>query len=290
MPACHKQRLKRAGGLAFRRAVSAAARLLDLGAQLVEELPVVAYSARFERVAIDGSYAAQPRYLEDGWHERGLCPYERRALASFFPEPPARLLMHGVGGGRELAALLAAGYAVEGYEPVGRLVDHANGRLASCGAPLVRTGSMQSWATEPSGTFDGVFLGWGAWGHVIRRADRLAVLGAFRRVCPTGPVFLSFYRGEPPFDFYERVAEPDTLLHPHWDRRAQRFMRDVVRERWLRLPPIERGTYWNALKGCFFHATEEWELREEVNAAGYEVAFLEANAWRFPNAVLLPRA
>lgn len=67
-----------------------------------------------------------------------------------------------------------------------------------------------------------------------------------------------------------------------------RLTREGIRERLLRLPPIERGTGWHA--GYFYHLTEEEELREEASEAGYEVAYWEKDPLIYPHAVLLPNA
>ena len=75
-------------------------------------------------------------------------------------------------------------------------------------------------------------------------------------------------------------------LHPPRSDRLERLTRGALRERVLRLPPLERGIDWNS--GLYVHLTEEWELREEAGLAGYQVAHYEQSLQRYPNAVLLP--
>jgi hypothetical protein len=235
------------------------------------------------------SYERKQQYLDPSDQASGFRQFEERMLARFFPPPPAALLAHGVGGGRELLALARAGYTVEAYEPAPALAAAAE-RLMSAnvpGAGPVRPLSLQEWAANPSGTFGGVFTGWGVWAHILQQQERLAILDAFRRVCPSGPVLLSFLRGGPFFDVKELPSVRVPLYPPTWNDRVQRFTRHGLRQRLLRAPTIERGTIW--MDGMYFHLTEEWELVDESAQAGYEVAYFEQDARRQPHAVLLPK-
>jgi len=81
----------------------------------------------FERASQDAHYAQFRVYTTPEDQRSGLYPFERRGLA-FFPPPPARLLLHGAGAGRELFALLAMGYTVDAYEPVASFVNAASAR------------------------------------------------------------------------------------------------------------------------------------------------------------------
>jgi hypothetical protein len=215
--------------------------------------------------------------------QAGFYPFEARALGQFFPPPPARLLAHGVGGGRELVALVEAGFTVDAYEPAQELARAADRLLE--GRAVVHTAGLQQWARSASGEFDGVFTGWGVWGCLVRHRDRVEVLRAFRRVCPKGPVLISFFRGEALYDVTEQPPAPQPV-HPPWSDRLERITRGLLRERVLRASPLERGIDWQ--NGLYVHLTEEWELREEAAEAGYRVAHWEQSAQRYPNAVLLP--
>ncbi|MBW2212243.1 MAG: hypothetical protein JRG67_14615, partial [Deltaproteobacteria bacterium] len=42
-------------------------------------------------------------------------------------------------------------------------------------------------------TFDAVLLGWGSFGHVLQRADRLELLRACDHIAPHGPILLSIF-------------------------------------------------------------------------------------------------
>lgn len=123
------------------------------------------------------------------------------------------------------------------------------------------------------------------WAHLIEQQERLAVLRAFRSVCPEGPVLLSFFRGDRLFSETEESSPLDPL-HPQWQGRLLRLTRHGIRERLLRLPPIERGTGWH--DGHFYHLTEERELKQEASEAGYDLAYWEKDALIYPHAVLIP--
>lgn len=270
---------------------SAHRRLLRLD-RVIAELAVALHTPALERAAVEAHYAAAPIYRDPAHLRAGLFPFEARALAASFPPPPGRLLVHGAGAGREVLALLDRGYDVDAFEPVAALVAALRRALAerpphaSPGASVDVEG-LESWAVMPVGSYDGIVTGWGAWTHLLRRDARLTVLRAFRRVCPRGPVLLSFWRREPVFDPEERGADAprEEDLSP-LAARFQALTRGLLRERLLGLPPVEPGTAWRA--GLFVHCVSEAELREEAAACGYRVAHYERDGSRYPNAVLVP--
>lgn len=237
-------------------------------------------------------FARSTKYVDAADQRSGLYPFEERALARFFPPPPARLLAHGVGAGRELLALVAAGYELEAYEPAPRLAAAATQLVAASGVrpPVVGVLSLQQWAAQQEAqgfgqSYAAVFTGWGVWAHLVGQRDRLRVLEALRRACPEGPVLLSFFSGAALFDVAEKPAVR-VPLHPRFEAPPLRFTRHTLRERLFGALALERGTGWG--RGFFFHLTEEWELREEAASAGYEVAYYERDLSRYPHAVLVP--
>jgi hypothetical protein len=259
-------------------------RMLTRAQRVVRELPLTLYHPGASDRATFDYFDRMPRYRDPIDQRAGLYPFEARALRELFPPAPARILAHGVGGGRELLALVEAGYQVEAYEPAAKLAGAATELLA--GRATVQELGLQAWAqARKVESFDGIFTGWGVWACLVRQDDRLEVLRAFRRVCPKGPVLISFFRGDALYDVDERVAEP-VPIHPPWTDRLERLMRRVLRERVLGAPPLERGIAWQ--NGLYIHLTEEWELREEAGLAGYRVAHYEQSLQRYPNAVLVP--
>jgi hypothetical protein len=252
---------------------------------LANELPVVLHDAELERQCIEEHYGPRALYREPRYQTRGLWPFEQRALQQFFPAPPARLLVPGAGTGREVLALHALGYQVDGFEPAAPMVALANRALVGAGASPLRQMTLQAWSTHPDGRFDAILAGWAMWTHILGHADRIHALQAFRAVCPAGPVLLSFDRREPYADHTERGAL-DQALHPPATDRIGRFTRVLLRQRILRRSPVERGTGFR--NGVFVHWVDEAELREEGRAAGYRVAYYEHDGSRYPHAVLVP--
>ncbi|KPK16276.1 MAG: hypothetical protein AMJ62_06095 [Myxococcales bacterium SG8_38] len=132
----------------------------------------------------------------------GLYAWETQWFARRLPSPPASILIGAAGSGREAAALRKLGYQVHAFEPstpafrIGQrvlgseLIDQASYHdLVE--AVLLQKGTRLRLGREAR--FDAVLLGWGSFGHVLRRADRLELLRACDRIAPEGPILLSIF-------------------------------------------------------------------------------------------------
>jgi hypothetical protein len=252
---------------------------------MANELPVAFHDVELERQCLDDYYSGKAYYREQPYRDRGLWPFEERAVTRFFPAPPARILVPGAGTGREMLALLARDYQVEGIEPTERMVELADRELLARGAPPLRRMTLQQWVRQPAGRYDAILTGWAMWTHILHHDDRVAALRAFRQVCPAGPLLLSFDRAEPYNDHAERHLEAQPL-HPPPQGRVARITRTWLRRGLLRLPPLERGTGFRG--GLYIHWVAESELAEEGGLAGYRVAYYERDGSRYPHAVLIP--
>ncbi len=269
------------------RGSTAGARVFGRLHALANELPVVFHDPELERQCIEEHYATRQVYRDATYLTRGFWPFEQRALERYFPPPPARILVPGAGTGREVLALHAAGYQVEGFEPTPQMLELANRALGEAGiAPLAHT-TLQQWAAAPSGQFDGIFGGWALWSHILGHDERIAALRAFRSVCARGPVLLSFDRRERYADHTELPLHLQPL-HPPAEDRIGRLTRVWLRQRLLHRQPIERGNGFR--NGVFMHWVDEPELAEEGHLAGYRVAYYERDGSRYPHAVLLPES
>ena len=259
-------------------------RMSTVMGQVAAEFPLSLYSPQVSDAITRRFYAREPRYRDLERWRRVLFPFEMRMLERFFPAPPARILLHGAGSGRELTGLRALGYKVTAFEPVRALVDAANRSLDPRDSPI-RCAALQDWDRWKAGPYGAVFTGWGVWTHLILEQDRLQVLKNFREVCPIGPVLLSFFNGHKFFDEHERG---DTLppIHQPPQGTLQKMTRYWLRQRILRMPPLERGTGWNGR--FYYHGVHRSELKEEAKKTGWRVAYFEGNALRFPHAVLVP--
>ncbi|HVY48099.1 MAG TPA: class I SAM-dependent methyltransferase [Minicystis sp.] len=262
---------------ALNRALAFAHRQLERGARVVPEIALALLDD--PDVVEDGivrHYGPATQYVDAAHQRLGLYPFERRAVTEHFPPPPARLLVPGAGAGREMIALRALGYEAEGFDASPALVASAARAL---GPEAVRLETLQAWARDVTRRgvgepYAGIVTGWTLWTHLVRSADRLAALEAFRVACPAGPVLLSFWPRGRAFDLEEGAVRP---------RPDARWLR-VIRA--LRRAPPEPGTAWT--DGMFAHLVGEEELTTEAAAAGYRVVWFERDVARFPNAVLLP--
>ena len=267
---------------ALNRALGFTHRQLDRASRLLPELALALFDdPAIEHDGLLGNYGPKTPYVTAANQSIGLYPFEARALEAFFPLPPARLLLPGAGAGRELFALRELGYDVDAFDAAPSLVEAA---CARGGPNAVRLCDVSTWSEETLRAatpqrYDGVFSGWGLWTHLVHRVERLEALAAFRRVCPTGPVLLSFWRREQVFNVEEDAPLQDS------DARWMRALR-LLRGRLHRDARPEPGTMWRA--GMFAHLVSERELVEEAAETGYRVAHYERDASRFPSAVLVP--
>jgi hypothetical protein len=132
----------------------------------------------------------------------GLYAWEAQWFERRLPSPPASILIGAAGAGREASALRGLGYHVRAFEPsvsafrlceltVGsESADHAS--YEDFIATVLRGESTRIRLPRGS-TFDAILLGWGSFGHVLRRADRLKLLRACDQVAPKGPILLSIF-------------------------------------------------------------------------------------------------
>ena len=136
-------------------------------------------------------------YKRDDWQHIGLHGFEHDVVQRCFPTPPARLLVLGCGGGREALALQQPGFTCVASDPSEALVQTAQRALGD--GTIVRVGGIEDCGQHrEDGPFDGVIVGWGAWGYVLRPQTRAAALAEIAALCPTGPVLLSWQMLQPP--------------------------------------------------------------------------------------------
>ncbi|HSN83860.1 MAG TPA: hypothetical protein VLS88_14860, partial [Polyangiales bacterium] len=134
-------------------------------------------------------------------HE-GLYGWETRWFERRLPSPPASILIGAAGSGREARALRKLGYGIHAFEPSAPAFQVCRRTL---GPELVDQASYQDFVATVLGgrrtplrlgheaRFDAVLLGWGSFGHVLRRADRFELLRACDRVAPDGPILFSIF-------------------------------------------------------------------------------------------------
>jgi hypothetical protein len=222
--------------------------------------------------AVDSSYrpGASDYYPE-------LFPWEARAIERYFPRPPARILIGGVGGGREAFALARRGYQVVAFEPCEALraamITSLELPVELYGAryddlpllPPVTPGAPAA-NLEQLGRFDAAIMGWGSFAHLRSRDARVHALRALAQVTD-GPLLVSFL-----LDSSDTAATPSRLV-----RLARRL---------LKRPDPEPGDDF-AMNCGFYHLITRDELIALACHAGLAIAYFDAGQEPgYPHAVL----
>ncbi len=185
------------------RAVDRAFRLFDalrsrVVLALASESTLEAYN--------DFVYGRAPEYQTDAaLFRRGFFQWEEQVVGRLFPPPPARVLVGGAGGGREVFALAERGYEVVAFEPSAALakrLEDANARAGSGASvflgrytamtTLQPIGGGATVRIEALGPFDAVVFGWCSFSHIRTHAERVGSLRAMAAVSD-GPILMSFF-------------------------------------------------------------------------------------------------
>lgn len=225
-------------------------------------------------------YGAAPVYHADSPAFRPhLFGWERRAVERFFPPPPGRILIGGVGGGREAFALEEMGYEVVAFDPSPRLIGTM---LTRCGErspvwPLIggyeelpllrdaRTGAAAD--LSRLAPFDAGIMGWASYSHLRSQEQREHALAEFgERVA--GPILVSFFGEDSPAD---RVRKPGRL---------RRWLPGKFNQ--------EPGNAFTVHVG-FYHRVSDARLRQAAECCGLRVLYIdtEENSETWPHAVLV---
>lgn len=134
-----------------------------------------------------------------------LAPWEEAWFEADLPAPPGRILVGGAGDGREASWLAARGHHVAAFDPGTQATSRSQRALAASGGVAVRA-TYEEWAAvvldhrgirdaNPalSARYDGVLLGWTSVMHVTDDHERSRLIETCDRICPDGPILLTFY-------------------------------------------------------------------------------------------------
>jgi hypothetical protein len=191
------------------------------------------------------------RYVDADWNDQGFFGWEGDVIAEHMP-PPRRVIVTSAGAGREVLALMNAGYDAVGYEPNADLVRGGSELLASRGYPGRLHISPRDVFPPDAPEADAVIVGWGAYTNMTPQRTRVAFLRQVHgHLAPGGRALVSFFSR----------SEEDTY-------HAQIAARAAVVRRLRRLPPPEVG---DALQPNFVHRYALSEALAEMRSAGFEV-------------------
>ncbi len=159
-------------------------------------------SALMTALSPDEKEALGLMLYDHGRHYRGhgLHAWEQLWFKSDLPKAPARLLVGASGAGREAVGLIELGHTVTCFDGSPSMVRECQARMGDKGHAFVAsfTGFADDIAAgrRPAGLdeapYDAALIGWGSIGHVYDDDVLVRLLRALDRVCPTGPLLLSF--------------------------------------------------------------------------------------------------
>jgi hypothetical protein len=231
---------------------------------------------RFNDLAYGRDLSYHP---ESPTFRRGLFAWEERAIARYFPRPPARVLVGGAGGGREVLALAEKGYEVTAFEPSPPLAAAMSCHFAERSNIEVYRARYEdmphlfparpdapSTTLEEGPRFRAAVLGWGSYSHLRTKAQRIHTLSSFARYVQ-GPILVSFSKR------HEKQA------HPGWFRSLLR-----------RFLGVGSNDFFSVYSG-FAHNMSGAELESVANQSGLKMVHLDMGVTAdvfSPHAVLVP--
>jgi 2-polyprenyl-3-methyl-5-hydroxy-6-metoxy-1,4-benzoquinol methylase len=236
-----------------------------LRSELVAGLASDAVLDRFNEIA----YGQTQAYRPDAPDFRAyLFPWEESVVRERFPQPPARILVGGAGGGREPLALAAMGFEVVAFEPAEPLIS-ALAQRAPWNVTALRGAYDDMPALFPEGeSFDAAVVGWGSFSHLRNERSRIETLRSFARLT-RGPILVSFLAVKT-----GRVSPGLSRLRRFLPRRPNREAEDIF-----------------AVSIGFYHPVDEDDVLRLADAAGLEIEHLsfDQRDTNWPHVVLRRR-
>ena len=217
------------------------------------------------------------RWEDDSRLVAAWLPWESRAIAEFFPPPPAKILVGAAGWGREARVLAAMGYSVVAFEPVRQLAEKMANDTAPLGSVRVYCGAFQDMPflealptgargdLRNDGPFDAAIVGYGSLSHLLKDAQRVETLRHFAEVT-RGPILVSFYAA---FPESHPAAAPGGWLR-----------------RWVRRRKARRGVSRFQVSGGYFRLLSREEIEGMAKEVGLNVLDIEIERDLQPYAVL----
>lgn len=216
-------------------------------------LPESVYDVISEESYGDGGNYTNASYLDQGFHF-----WEDLAVRTYFA-PGSRVLVAAAGGGRELIALVRAGFQAAGFECSHAMVQAGQRALLERGMTATLDWAPPSTAAQPGGLFDALIVGWNGYCYISPRARRIEFLRSLKvQLQPGSPVLVSMAM---------RVPTSGLLT---WTPRVANAVRICT----FRAPVFEAGDSFPGRPKLHF---TRWQITRELKDAGFAVS--EFYAW-----------
>jgi len=146
----------------------------------------------------ESCYSNSSEYYVSAKHMK-LFDWEMEVIDEYFPKAPARILIGGCGRGREVLNFLKMGYEVICFDPCTEFITdmqlhikdkHILASLKCTYEDLIDDDSI----VEQFAPFDAFLFGWGSFAHIMDNNQRDEILRVAKRICPNGPIVLSWPR------------------------------------------------------------------------------------------------
>lgn len=203
-------------------------------------------------VISEKSYGEGTKYTNDPYLDSGFHFWEELIIGRYFPLK-ARVLVAAAGGGRELIALVRAGFGAAGFECSPPMVEA--GKLALARRNIAATLEWAPPCVAPAmeGSFNALIVGWNGYCYISPRARRIEFLRSLReKVLPGSPMLVSV-----------AIRTPGARVTTWTPRIA-----NAVRRATLRKPVFETGDTFDGRPKLYFTRKQ---LAQELRDAGYTV-------------------
>ncbi len=205
-------------------------------------------------VISEKSYGTGAQYTNDGYLDSGFHFWEELAVRTYFA-PASRVLVASAGGGREIVALVRAGYRAAGFECSRAMVETGQQALAGRGIDAVLIWAPPCIAPPMGGDpFDALIVGWNGYCYISPRVRRIEFLKSLRtQLKPGAPVLISM-----------AMRTPKARLVA-WTPRVA----NAVRRCTFRQPVFETGDSFGGRPKMHFTGRQ---IQGELKDAGFSVA------------------
>ena len=173
------------------------------------------------------------------------------------------ILVAAAGGGREAIALAKKGFSITAFDSNETLVSACRANASRAGVEAIVLNSKPDGIPGNLGTYDGLFVGRGAYHHIPGRSSRICFLQKCKEhLAPKARVFLG--------DFHTFPANSIGI-------KLSADVARVVRRLRRSSDPIELGDRLNAEN--YYHRFRREEIESELHESGFQLDLYSESPW-----------